>query len=49
MLNGLKHGDNCEFYFADGDKYLGSFENDEFKNGTFEGKGMQYKGDYLNF
>lgn len=27
MLNGLKHGENCEFTFADGDKFTGEFEN----------------------
>jgi hypothetical protein len=49
MLNGRKHGENCEFIFADGDKFTGEFENEEYKQGTFESKsGLRYQGGFLN-
>ena len=48
MVNGRKHGSNCEFYFADGDKFTGEFEEDEFKSGTFESNaGLRYKGGFM--
>jgi hypothetical protein len=49
MLNGRKHGENCELIFADGDKFTGEFDNEEFKHGTFESKsGLRYQGGFFN-
>jgi len=28
MLEGKKHGTNCEYKFADGDRFVGEFEKD---------------------
>ena len=49
LLNNKKHGDNCEFTFPDGDKFIGEFSEDEFKQGTLEyANGVYYKGTFRN-
>ena len=49
MLNGRKHGENCELIFGDGDKFTGEFDNEQFKHGTFESKtGLRYQGGFFN-
>lgn len=45
MQDRRKHGPNCEFVLANGDKFTGEFGNDEYKQGTFESRsGLRYEG-----
>jgi hypothetical protein len=47
MKQGHKHGQNCEFTFPDGDKFKGEFEEDNFKDGTYESAGgIYYQGKF---
>lgn len=43
MVNGEKSGPNGEYIFADGDRFVGSFEKDQFSQGTYESRdGSKY-------
>lgn len=45
IVDRQKHGVNCEFQYADGDKFVGEFVNDQFKKGVYTTKdGSSYSG-----